>query len=324
MKQPLTITYSIVNLNQEKERFFANQAYNPQFEYEHPPLEEYLTRYGELDDSIVTTADSILEKALKKYHNPEGLLAAEGPLVTEAEAKNTITQYLQSNGIQTKVSVFYSPTMVARTAVNQEQKHCHLKVRLPISYHQRSLKAMLDHEVGTHIFRWLNEFEQPWYNHHPEYQLIDHVETEEGLATLHTHLTHPVPFLWQPALYVKAISFAQTNSFAKVYELLRPYVTDHNQRWLLTVRVKRGLIDTSQRGGYKKDMLYLQGAKKVARYLTDTGFNAEPLYLGKVALEDINRLQKGYHHSPNMTPLFIHDPNYRTALSAIIQANNLL
>lgn len=324
MNQSLTISYTITNLAEEKARFLADRSYNPQFEYQEPPLEEYLTRYGDLDTDLVSTAEVILQNTLNKYHNPESLLMAEGDLTTETEVQNTISRYLQTNNIEQKVSVFYSPTLVARTAVNQENKHCHLKVRLPIAYRQRSLRAVLDHEVGTHIFRWLNEFQQPWHDQHQAYQLKDHVETEEGLATLHTHLTHPVMFLWQPALYVKAISFAQTNSFVKVFELLQPYVTDFDQRWLLTVRVKRGLTDTSQRGGFKKDLLYLRGAKKVARFLTTNGFNAEPLYLGKVALEDLDRLQTIDHHKPEYMPLFVQDPNYRTTLSAIIDVNNLL
>jgi len=44
----------------------------------------------------------------------------------------------------------------------------------------------MDHEIGTHLIRTLNETKQVWYKKRDKFNLKPFLETEEGLATLHT------------------------------------------------------------------------------------------------------------------------------------------
>jgi hypothetical protein len=78
-------------------------------------------------------------------------------------------------------------------------------------------------------------------------------------------------------------------SFADLFTKLEEFVESPEYRWALCVRVKRGLQDTSQPGGFTKDILYLQGAVKIAQWLSKHDFNSSPLYIGKIAVEDLDR-----------------------------------
>jgi len=53
------------------------------------------------------------------------------------------------------------------------------------------------------------------------------------------------------------------------------------------LRVKRGLTDTSMKGGLYKDQVYLEGAIKVLQQRKTLNFKG--LLCGKISLEDINR-----------------------------------
>ena len=49
-------------------------------------------------------------------------------------------------------------------------------------------------------------------------------------------------------------------SFVELYNEISKYIDDKVRRFQLTLRWKRGLVDTKQPGGTYKDQLYLEGA----------------------------------------------------------------
>jgi len=51
------------------------------------------------------------------------------------------------------------------------------------------------------------------------------------------------------------------------------------------MRVKRGLSNTQEVGGFYKDQVYLRGAVEILRHRRVINF--EELYCGKLALQDI-------------------------------------
>ncbi len=51
----------------------------------------------------------------------------------------------------------------------------------------------------------------------------------------------------------------------------------------MTVRVKRGLKDTSAPGGFIKDHVYLEGKRALEGFIAKGG-NITPLYAGKIGL----------------------------------------
>jgi len=62
-----------------------------------------------------------------------------------------------------------------------------------------------------------------------------------------------VPFLFKAALNYYSAAMASKMSFVELFNDLAKYVDSPKRRWKCTLRVKRGLEDTSQPGGLYKD-----------------------------------------------------------------------
>lgn len=106
------------------------------------------------------------------------------------------------------------------------------------------------------------------------------------------------------ALRVLAIDAALRLSFYDTYQQLLPYVTK-GAAYNITQRVKRGLEDTAQPGGYTKDFVYLSGRQAVREY-ADAGGSLELLFVGKIVLEQVPDIQRllnaGILHLPRYLP----------------------
>merc|ERR1739847_255315 len=80
-----------------------------------------------------------------------------------------------------------------------------------------SFDALLDHELGTHFIRMLNEGLQPWYSDRKKFNLSESrsynmLKAEEGLAAIHTVLKMPIDQLWFPSiLYITGAYFQRSN-----------------------------------------------------------------------------------------------------------------
>ena len=108
--------------------------------------------------------------------------------------------------------------------------------------------------------------------------------TEEGLATLSNHIHYDKSDLMTiPALLYFGVCLAQENSFWDTFKTLNKYVPDFDDCWLQTLRVKRGMTDTSKPGGFCKDQATFDGAMRILENKDKIDFNA--IYAGKVSLE---------------------------------------
>jgi len=148
-----------------------------------------------------------------------------------------------------------------------------------------SVKRLIAHEISTHIARAENGRNQ-------RYRLFfmgfpGYLKTEEGLAVYNEDKAGLLPNrVWKHyAGRVVAADLAIKNSFSTVYtELLEFFPKE--LAWDLTVRVKRGLGDTSRPGAYTKDIVYLQGYYYVKNFI-ENGGNIKDLYLGRIGVEHI-------------------------------------
>ena len=110
--------------------------------------------------------------------------------------------------------------------------------------------GVLDHEIGTHFLRKHNEKSQVWYKKREKYDLKTCIATEEGLACTN-QMVQTVkdgrckPFLYRSALNYYAAFMAKELSFVDLFRDLERYVDSPQARWKFTLRVKRGLSDTS-------------------------------------------------------------------------------
>jgi hypothetical protein len=63
------------------------------------------------------------------------------------------------------------------------------------------MAGVLNHEIGTHLVRRLNDNKQIWYNQRSRYGLQPYLATEEGLASINSVLDQAndpdrKPYLW--------------------------------------------------------------------------------------------------------------------------------
>jgi hypothetical protein len=108
--------------------------------------------------------------------------------------------------------------------------------------------------------------------------------TEEGLATLSNHIHYEKCDLMAiPALLYYGVCVAQENSFWDTFKILSKYIPDFDDCWLHTLRVKRGLTDSSKPGGFCKDQATFDGAMRILENKDRINFNA--IYAAKVSLE---------------------------------------
>jgi hypothetical protein len=283
------------NLLSEKEKFFADQTYNPQFTYTQAIDENQLNQYGQVHDAYKHLAYSLLARVLAE-HKLETLETAEGASLSQVQVENTTQTFLQMHELENRYSLQWSASFVSRTAITNSV----IKLRLPVSFRQRDLLSMLYHEIGTHALRRINYEEQPWFKKKKKFGFGEYLYTEEGLAALHGLLPLAQPLAFKQARLYVAVDLAQKHSFAEVFSRLADFQPNPEKRWSLVVRVKRGIMDTAQPGGYTKDLVYFQGMHETAQWLAANNFNIASLYFGKIAANDA---PAAVAHNPSFKPL---------------------
>jgi len=285
------------NTEAERIKFFSGvegeETYEPQFLYKlpTPTLLLALKRYSsavQVETRYMPHALRILRTLLNQYGS-YGRYEEQngGEELHESEARSIVDEYLAKNGT-TEINVIFDPHLVARASFTK--KAGNLRIR-PQGLRRHWIQGMLHHEIGTHYLRDKNDKIQPWArerNGRKKYRLEDKNPTEEGLASLHTVLEREGHCLWRAALLYYATLRASQLSFRELYEDLEQFLGDStDERWDYCVRAKRGLLDTSNPGGFVKDQMYLTGAMGILEQRHRIDFDA--LYIGKLSVVDAHR-----------------------------------
>ncbi len=311
------------NILEEKERFFTDQNYNPQFKYSIPISFDQPPYQGLLETTHLAVATRTLEDTLAQFGTEEAyLFKTEGDVLPEESVLSQINSYLTESGVHNIVNLVLSTDYSSRTALEKVESGYELRIRKPIEYRAFSLRGMLHHEIGTHLYRWRND-ELVWQQIERSPDLHDFRETEEGLASFHTLLENKAPYLWTPALYYYTVATAKEKSFSSLFSDLEKFVADPGRRWELSVRAKRGLTDTSQPGGFFKDQTYLSGAIAVAEWITLNPTLVKFLYLGKIAIADINTLKANVAEPAYLPPFLSDEKKYLNRMREIFSFNHL-
>lgn len=319
-----THRFSPLNLEEEKKKFFFDQEYNPQFEYRETIQEVDLLRYGDPSDALLGPAKKILDSVLQTFGTEAAFYEkTKGEPLDLTTTTTIIREYLKLNNIEEMVKLVFSDQFVARTSLKRNGHQFTLNIRTPLTYRSKSLTSVLHHEIGTHLFRWLNEMRQPWFENRSQSGFHDYLVTEEGLATLHSLINQEHPYLWSAALNYFCVVEGSRSSFAELYKKLQRYVDDSERRWQFCLKVKRGVEDTSTPGVYTKNQMYFSGVVQVLRWLTQNAFAVEKLYYGKIALEDID-MAVTQATTPPVLPVFLSDrQDYQKRLLRVLEINKL-
>ena len=168
----------------------------------------------------------------------------------------------------------------------------------PKHFREAWVEALLDHEIGTHFVCAHNDAAVGEHvrgtfapgggrsvattrrNVTPR----EHLVTEEGLATINTHMAARVKLLWGPALAYWTRWMGSRMGFSELFEALAPHVPSPAARWTQCYRCKRGLVDTSEKRALAKDQCYLEGAWRLleGRRLIDFRL----LHSGRISMEE--------------------------------------
>jgi len=297
---------SPMNLEEEKRKFILDQTYNPQFVYEHSFDDSLLRKWGEPQEKIVSLARKIMAKRAN--------LLTNRVVIDPRILVNMAKKVFEDVGITESIEITFDPQKVTRCSVKGTQ----IIFRDPTEFEStQEIQATFNHELQTHLLRNLNQMKQGWKLNREKFdgQIL---RTEEGLAVLHSTIALEEKLLWRPSAYYVAVWLGIQMGFSAMFAELLKMGFNEDFAWRLTIRVKRGLTDTSLPGGNSKDICYLEGALQMWRWLGDENHNPRHLYIGKVFIEELDEKLKLMATRDIYLPIFYKDiPSYRKQIQRI-------
>ncbi|MGM5482860.1 MAG: tyrosine/phenylalanine carboxypeptidase domain-containing protein [Nanobdellota archaeon] len=305
--------YNPVNIKTEKKKFFKNlkqqKEYNPYFVYK--PLNFDLVeakKYVRLMRQYKGDFSEIFSDSALRYLNVFNLLKNRGknfsahsvllfglPTNLEIRKAREILKNFKGrvnikryNAAQTaeklrKHAGKYGWEVTLGRSISK-MRTAPSKRKLVIShdamFSNEDIRRLRWHEIETHIKREFNDRKLPKKIR----GLFDYIQTEEGLAVKMEELHGCNEQLPVYAVRLLAVDYAQNNSFYDVYMKLTKWL-DPEAAFMTTVRVKRGLTDSSRPGGLTRDKIYLSGKIKIDNFLKKGKF--DDLFLGKIGIKDV-------------------------------------
>jgi hypothetical protein len=261
-----------LNVKTEKQRFFTDSNYNPQFTYAQPINPDDLVFYGLPQKKYYLHALRLLKKTSPSTVAHSAALSQE--FVTQM-----VTEVCQSNHIPVP-TIQFSTSFLSQAALEPSGLH----IRLPILLTESALKGKIHHEIESHYLRVLNHLAHHWPS---PVESRAFRATEEGLANLHSYLEEPTKIMRKTCLSYVAAYMAQTSSFRELFNYLQELGASQQLAWSIALKNKRGLEDTSQMSSFTKDIVYFEGAVMVWSWLLNSQHNPADLYLGRLALTDL-------------------------------------
>ncbi|MBT4384330.1 DUF1704 domain-containing protein [Candidatus Peregrinibacteria bacterium] len=333
-----------VNLVAEKETFLADPSYNPQFiypdlQFDAFHLKEKLRKMKhELDDSSLSKlflaklaelekkilvlegigADDFTDRSAALYSKPDDYLKTQAQLMLDSRPKNLpetvhekvfsteeaileFEQALKSYGLDSW-HIKIKESMVTDCLAGKSNV---LFLRKGATFTESRLRMLVAHEIETHILTAENGKHQP-------YQLFnrgfaDYLEIQEGLAVWNQEqvMMNEAYKSYRSSMLVFVVDFGIKHGFAETFDYCLKLGMDTEAAFRTTVKVKRGLEDTSKPGAFTKDLIYFSGYLQVRDYISKGG-SLKDLYYGKYHLRDLEMIKSLPHlREPAILPHFV-------------------
>lgn len=299
-----------LNLQEERAKFFNDTNYNPQFTYTNPIDPATLQVWGEPKQAYFEHSARMME-----YWNTVGkniTPTSRSPKVTPEFINAQVQAFNERYQLKDPVTTIFSDSTVARCMLKGNT----LVMRSNLEYTENTFRDVLRHELETHYLRRHNHVLQPWGNQ----KFPDPVfrRTEEGLANLHTFLFRQKKLLYKSYRMYISTYIAQHGSFAEIFHRMIQLEIAPEIAFLLAVRTKRGLTDTSQPGGLTKDISYLEGSVAVWNWIMHPEHDPHDLYLGRMSVDQIAELKPLSTTEGLLYPSFFEDmPRYKELIAEI-------
>ncbi len=315
------------NIEEQRELFLGGGGFDPQWvyrersldidglrrdlkklplEFDHPLVPLYARKVREIEHTLTmiemvgtegfaAAAEAVYGTVTGNVHRRASeRLASSRPLVADDSEEWSLKQAMKATEAylrQYKLGHWQLKVIDNTVADMQVTKRNVILFKAGATFRRNRLRALMAHEVATHVFRYENGRRQP-------YALLrrgtaGYLQTEEGLAVYNQNQLG-LALGWKylsPALHVVAIYLGRDMGFRDLYLTLREtYELPPELAWKHCLKAKRGLRDTSRGGVFTKDSLYFRGLLDIERFVARGGNLAE-LYVGKIAVSDLPLLR---------------------------------
>lgn len=324
----ITIAGSLrpINHDEEKRAFFENPTHSPQFVYRtsslpisqmrkdlkalpqatHPLYNLYKNKIAEIEtkldllesidspklqiasEKLFGPANRTLYDQAVRYIHEHPIRPDESDRVSFKQITKRLTNFLEEHKL-INWHIKASPDRVNDISVSLDGT---IHLREGVTFTEHRLRAVIAHEIETHIYRAENSRLQKYKIF--EIGTAGYIATEEGLA-VYNQRTLNVPLgekeIWAPLRSIGAY-LAQEMSFVELFHYLKEnYGLSDDSAWRTCVKVKRGLADTSKKIAFTRDTIYFRGLQMVEEYLAENAAEKmKYLYIGKIGIEDLNQL----------------------------------
>jgi len=332
------------NLEQEKERFLKHGIL-PKFNMrgsQEAVAKAANRERGQIRLELFKEAKNILDFCKKKFGDGDIFIEENyGRRMGQEGCTISVAEYLEENNLEGQMTVYWSNDLTCSARMVWQGPHlrCNKPERRKFSLliknasdnnylRETGITCLMDHEIGTHYFRMVNDGFQPWYSDRKRFGLRsgscrESVSTEEGLATVNTLLNANTKYLFSAALLYYASCKAITMSFRELFDHLGQYVNNPDVRWRHVMRIKRGLKDPNEVGGYGNDQCYFEGAVEILRNIENIDFFT--LYSGRICIDEIQRIKRMARTNCLKIPKFLRDiEKYKRTLRQIGYLNMLI
>lgn len=230
-------------------------------------LQSSIQLFGSIEESVHDVAKGLLV-ATPKLKTEEGDRVDAKEFVDMAKAE---MEYLrqQHNGLEAKVEV-------RKDVVGVLVSRGVLKVNNSFTVQRRRAKALVQHEVGTHVVTYYNGKAQPFKlfsSGVPGYEQL-----QEGLAVLAEYISGGLTNARLRTLAARVVAVdhlvAGYSFIDTFYMLIDKYGFKPESSFSITMRIYRG-------GGFTKDAVYLKGLLNLLTYIRE-GNEITPLLIGKI------------------------------------------
>ena len=176
-------------------------------------------------------------------------------------------------------------------------------------------RALIQHEVGTHVLTWANGRIQPLRQLYGG--LADYDPFQEGIAVLAEYLVGGLTASRLRTIAARVIAvdaMLEKATFIDTFRMLtKEYGFTQRYAFIIAMRIYRG-------GGLTKDAVYLYGLIHVLKYLRGNG-ELRPLFVGKIAarhLPVIRELQlRGVLKPTPLLPRYLDEPDVQPRLDRV-------
>ncbi len=252
--------------------------------------------FGNVSEKLYNSALALLmmtEPETASSKNEEWIGPSEFAKMAKEEVK-FLQQQNQEFNCPIRIREDISGVMVNRGALNISKEYKLTKSRA---------KALIQHEIGTHVVTYFNGRMQPLNLFSlgvPGYE-----ELQEGLAVLSEYIVDGLNNDRLRIIAARVIAVQHMllgNSFTDTFAMLvDQFGFKHETSFQIVMRVYRG-------GGLTKDMLYLKGIMELIEYLKENN-NVHLLMMGKIRKDYLpiikDLLQKEILIPPAITPRFM-------------------